>query len=71
MAFKDDNHAKVKDVAVFLAVSEHHVRAMIAEGLIDAVDISLSGRGGTSYSLRVLWSSVEKFVEKRRVKEKE
>lgn len=58
----------VQEVAFDLGVSDRHVYDMISEGLLEAYDISISGRKPpVPQSIRVSVVSVREFKKNRRI----
>lgn len=57
----------LQDAADSLDCSLEHIRALIAAGHLEAIDISEDGEAGKRRAPRVAASSIEKFAKARKV----
>jgi len=60
------DYVPVTVAAAKIGVTVKHVYRLIAEELLDAIDISTSGAGG-SQSYRVSKKSIQDFIETRKI----
>lgn len=56
---------KLADVAKMLSTSSYKIQCLLAEGAFDVVDFKL--KGSTKPAWRITRSSLEKFIERRKI----